>query len=329
MKRDGTYGRVQEPSFNELSAQNVFRTSGDLIAISYLERLQSQQSSVYYRGRLETSYLKFGLDAGQIFNLLRRSELHIKNEDGTIGTRIRFGKDPWQLRFKLIKEETTYRFQPYFQRGEDEVIINHKSNILTVNPIWFYRDGKLNHCDFHLSYSYIKSFIDEKLLIGVTKNEYQSFISDYLAKLPIFPYVDFPPGIEIYELRDVTTSRLYIEEMDDQLVVSLTSMYENIEISFSQSNDQFLHYDNKTKQIIRVHRDMDMEQHNREKVLDSGIVEDTPGLFYATFEDSLDWLFDGLPALAKGGFEIMGEESLVRFRVKRAKADFGVNIFSE
>lgn len=329
MKRDGTYGRVQEPSFNELSAQNVFRTSGDLIAISYLERLQSQQSSVYYRGRLETSYLKFGLDAGQIFNLLRWSELHIKNEDGTIGTRIRFGKDPWKLRFKLIKEETSYRFQPYFQRGEEEFMIDHKANILTVNPIWFYKDGKLYHCEFDLSYSYIKSFIDEKLNIGVTKSEYQSFISDYLAKLPIFPYVDFPPGIEIYELRAVTTTRLYIEEMDDQLVVSLSSMYEDIEIAFSQSNDQFLHYDNKTKKIIRVHRDMDMEQQNREKVLDSGIIEDTPGLFYATFEDSLDWLFDGLPALAKQGFEIMGEESLVRFRVKRAKSDFAVNISSE
>jgi len=329
MKKDGTYGRVQEPSFNELSAQNVFRTSGDLITISYLERLQSQQSTVYFRGRLETSYLKFGLDAGQIFNLLRTSELHIKNDDGTIGTRIRFGRKPWQLRFKLIAEETNYRFQPFFQRDDEEVIIDHTTNILTVNPIWFYREGKLHHCMFPLSYSYIKSFVDEKLLIGVTKTEYESFISDYLAKLPIFPYVDFPAGIEVYEIRDISESRLYIEEMDDQLVVSLSFMYENIEIIFSQSNDQYLQYDNDTRQIIRVHRDLDMEQSQREKVLVSGIVEDTPGLFYATFEDSLEWLFDGLPALAKDGFVIMGEESLVRFRVKRAKGDFGVNISSE
>lgn len=329
MKKDGTYGRVQEPSYNELSAQNVFRTSGDLIAISYLERLQSQQSSVYYRGRLETSYLNFGLDGGQLFNLLRLSELHIKNDDGNIGTRIRFGRDPWFLRFKLIKIETGYHFQPYFQRNEDEIIINQKTNILTVNPIWFYHNGKLYNCDFDLSYSYIKSFVDEKLQIDLNTDEYNSFISDYLAKLPIFPYVDFPPGIEINELKDVTASRLYIEEMDDQLVVSLSSVYDTIEISFSQSNKQYLHYDHKTKQIIRVHRDMDMEQTKRRKVLDSGIVEDTPGLFYATFEDSLEWLFDGLPKLAKDGFEILGEESLVRFKVKRAKADFGVNISSE
>jgi non-specific serine/threonine protein kinase len=329
MKKDGTYGRIQEPSYNELSAQNVFRTSGDLIAISYLERLQSQQSSVYFRGRLETSYLKFGLDAGQIFNLLRLSELHIKNEDGNIGTRIRFGKEPWKLRFKLLNDENGYHFQPFFQRNSEDLPIDHNTHILTVNPIWFYHDGKLYQCDFPLSYSYIKSFIDEKLKIGLSKDEYRSFISDYLAKLPIFPYVDFPPGIEVTELRDVTKSRLYIEEMDDQLVVSLSSMYENIEIQFSQNNDQFLHYDNDTKQIIRVHRDMAAEQSNREKVLASGIIEDTPGLFYATFEDSLDWLFDGLPALVKQGYEIMGEESLVRFRVKRARADFGVNISSE
>ena len=50
MKKDGTYGRIQEPSFNELSLQNVFNTAGDLIAISYLERLQTQQLSTYYRG---------------------------------------------------------------------------------------------------------------------------------------------------------------------------------------------------------------------------------------------------------------------------------------
>lgn len=329
MKKDGTYGRVQEPSYNELSAQNVFRTSGDLIAISYLERLQTQQSSVYYRGRLETSYLKFGLDAGQLFNLLRHSELHVKNDDGTIGTRIRFGRKPWKLRFKLLLEDGKYHFQPYLQRDGEEVVIDNNSNILTVNPIWFYRRGKLYRCEFPLSYSYIKSFIDEKLTIEVDSIEYEMFISDYLAKLPIFPYVDFPAGIEIHEIRDVSESRLYIEEMDDQLVVSLAFLYENIEIAYSQTNDQHLQYDQELKKIIRVHRDLDLEQVEREKVLDSGIVEDTPGLFYATFEDSLEWLFDGLPKLAEAGFAILGEESLVRFKVRRSKGDFSVNISSE
>lgn len=330
MKKDGTYGRIQEPSFNELSAQNVFRTSGDLIAISYLERLQSQQSSVYYRGRLETSYLGFGLDAGQIFNLLRMSEIHIKNEDDTIGTRVRFGRKPWKLVFKLLRDEDeNYSFQPYFRRDEDEIEINHQTNILTVNPIWFFRDGKLHYCDFPLSYSYIKSFIDEKLRIGLSKDEYQTFISEYLAKLPIFPYVEFPLGIEVTEINDITGKRLYIEEMDDQLVVSMSLLYDNIEISFSQSNDQYLHYDTDTKKIIRVHRDRSEEWKIRDRVLESGIIEDTPGLFYATFEEALEWLFDGLPALADEGFELLGEESLVRFKVKRGQANFGVNISSE
>lgn len=329
MKKDGTYGRIQEPSYNELSAQNVVRTSGDLIAISYLERLQSQQSSVYYRGRLETSYLDFGLDAGQIFNLLRMSELHIKNEDGSIGTRIRFGKKPWKLTFKLQVNEGSYSFHPYFIRNGEEISINKKTNILTVNPIWFYRNGKLNYCDFPLSYSYIKSFIDENLEIDLTKDEYQSFISEYLAKLPIFPYVEFPPGIAVTEVDSISTKRIYIEEMDDQLMVSLSLFYDKIEISFSHRNDQYLHYDTKTKQIIRVHRDRDGEMNIRDRVLESGIIEDTPGLFYATFEEALDWLFDGLPGLAEDGFEIMGEESLVRFKVKRDPASFGVNVSSE
>lgn len=330
MKKDGTYGRIQEPSFNELSAQNVFRTSGDLIAISYLERLQSQQSSVYYRGRLETSYLGFGLDAGQLFNLLRTSEIHVKNEDDTVGTRVRFGRKPWKLIFKLLQDDDgNYAFQPFFRRDEEEIEINNTTNILTVNPIWFYRDGKLHYCDFPLSYSYIKSFIDEKLRIRLNKDEYQTFISEYLAKLPIFPYVEFPPGIEVTEIDTITGKRLYIEEMDDQLVVSLSLFYDDIEISYSQSNDQFLHYDTKSKKIIRVHRDRAEEARIRDRVLDSGIIEDTPGLFYATFEEALEWLFDGLPGLAEEGFELMGEESLVRFRVKRADANFGVNISSE
>ena len=330
MKKDGTYGRIQEPSFNELSEQNVFRTSGDLIAISYLERLQSQQSSVYYRGRLETSYLDFGLDAGQLFNLLNTSELHIKNDDGSIGTRIRFGRKPWNLVFKLqIDESSDYVFKPYFIRDEVEIPIDENSKILTTNPIWFYTDGKLNFCDFPLSYSYIKSFVDEKLHVYLHKDEYKSFISEYLAKLPIFPYVEFPPGIEVTEIEKINNARIYIEEMDDQLVVSLSLMYDKIEISYSQPNDQHLHYDNETKKIIRVRRDRVEEAIYRERVLESQIIEDTPGLFYATFEDALDWLFDGLPSLAEQGFEVMGEESLVRFRVKRANANFGVNISSE
>jgi len=330
MKKDGTYGRIQEPSFNELNEQNVFRTSGDLIAISFLERLQSQQSSVYYRGRLETSYLDFGLDAGQIFNLLRTSELHIKNEDGSIGSRIRFGRRPWKLVFKLQSDDDNcYTFKPYFVREDREIPIDENARILTVNPIWFYRDNKLNYCDFPLSYSYIKSFIDEKLQIRVSHKEYQSFISDYLAKLPIFPYVEFPPGIAVTEIDAITGKRLYIEEMDDQLIVSLALVYGSIEIFYSHPNDQYLEYDHKTKKIIRVHRDRVAENRIREEVQDSQIMEDTPGLFYAPFEDALDWLFDGLPHLAEQGFEILGEEKLVRFKVKRAAANFGVNISSE
>ncbi len=331
MKKDGTYGRIQEPSFNELSEQNVFRTSGDLIAISYLERLQSQQSSVYYRGRLETSYLDFGLDAGQIFTLLNTSELHIKNEDGTIGTRIRFGRKPWNLVFKLQldEDEGCYTFQPYFKREDKEIKIDKSTKILTVNPIWFFKNDKLHYCDFPLSYFYIKSFVDENMKIDLTKNEYQTFISEYLAKLPIFPYVEFPPGIEVKEITDISGKKLYIEEMDDQLVVSLSLMYDNIEISYSQPSNQHLHYDTDTKQIMRVHRDHHDENVIRSRVLETGITEDTPGLFYAVFEDALDWLFDGLPALAKQDFEIMGEESLVRFKVKRANANFGVNVSSE
>lgn len=329
MKKDGTYGRIQEPSFQELSDQNVFRTSGDLITVSYLDRLQSQQMTSSTRTRLETSYLNFGLDAGQMFNLLRLSELHIKNDDNTIGARIRFGRRPWKLRFKLHKSEGNYSFEPYFKREDEVISIDKNTSILTVNPIWFYHDNMLHSCNFPLRYSYIQSFVNENLGISLNDEEYQSFISDYLAKLPIFPYVDFPEGTEIHEIDTVSKTRLYLEEMDDQLVVSLSFLYEGIEIAYSQGNDQYLSYDHKHRQIIRVHRDHESEQLEREKVLESGIEEDTPGLFYATFEASLDWLFDGLPALARNGIEIMGEESLVHFRVKRSKADFGVNISSE
>ncbi len=141
--------------------------------------------------------------------------------------------------------------------------------------------------------------------------------------------MEFPPGIAVTEINEVSGKRIYIEEMDDQLVVSLSIIYGGIEISFSHSNDQYLQYDSKTKNIIRVHRDREMESIIRNQILESQIVEDTPGLFYATFEDALDWLFTGLPSLLEQGFEIMGEESLVRFKVKRADATFGVNVSSE
>ncbi len=330
MKKDGTYGRIQEPSFNELSGQNVFRTSGDLIAVSYLERLQTQQSSVYFRGRLETSYLDFGLDAGQLFHLLSKSELHVKNEDGSIGSRIRFGRKPWRLVFKLTNDENdNYEFRPYFVRDEREIPINHETKILTVNPIWFFLDNKLHYCDFPLSYSYIKSFVDEEVQVSVAKEEYQSFISEYLAKLPIFPFVEFPPGIEVTEINTITGQRLYLEEMDDQLVVSFSLLYEDIEISYSYPNEHYLHYDSKHRKILRVRRDRSKETQLREMILETGIIEDTPGLFYAPLEEALEWLFDGLPILAEQGFEILGEEKLVRFRVNRAPANFGVNISSE
>ncbi len=330
IKKDGTYGRIQEPSFSELSGQNVFRTSGDLIAISYLERLQTQQSSVYFRGRLETSYLNFGLDAGQLFHLLRNSELHVKNEDGSIGSRIRFGRKPWRLVFKLFADENdNYQFRPYFVRDDKAIPITHETKILTVNPIWFFMDNKLHYCEFPFSYAYIKSFVDEDLQISVNKNEYQSFISEYLAKLPIFPFVEFPPGIEVTEIATITGKRLYLEEMDDQLVVSFSVLYDNIEISYSHPNDHYLHYDSKTRKIIRVKRDREAENALREAILETGIIEDTPGLFYAPLEEALEWLFDGLPVLAEKGFEILGEEKLVRFRVNRSSANFGINISSE
>ena len=329
MKKDGTYGRVQEPSFNELSAQNVDSTSSDLIVISYIERLKSQQSSTFYRGRLETSYLNFGIDGGEIFSLLRNSEIHIRNEDGSIGQRIRFGNKPWKLVFKLIELNNHYKFQPYFVRYQEEIKIDRNIKILTTKPIWFYLDGNLHYCPFPLEYTYLKSFIDENLKIILSKEEYQTFISDYLAKLPIFPYLEFPAGIEVQELTKVTGKRLYLEEMDDQLVVSLDILYNEIEVSFNQNNDQFLHYEKKNNQIIRVRRDRESEEKIRDEVVMSNITEDTPGLFYANWESALDWLFDSLPQLVKNGFDIMGEESLVKFKVRRSKPTVSMSISSE
>ena len=329
MKKDGTYGRIQEPSYNELSEQNVCNTSSDLIAISYLERLQSQQSSTYYRGRLEASYLKFGLDAGEIFSLLRNSEIHLKGDNDTVGQRIRFGRRPWHLVFRLENVNKHYTFHPYFVRDKQEIKIDEHVKILTTHPIWFYKDGELNMCSFPFSYQYLKSFIEENVQISLSKDEYNVFISDYLAKLPIFPYLEFPPGIEVQELTEITGKRLYLEEMDEQLVVSLSILYENVEVSFNQTTDQFLHYDKKNKQIIRVKRQRELEESIRDKVVASNIIEDTPGLFYANFESALDWLFDGLPKLARAKFEIMGEESLARFRVNRRKPKINMALSSE
>ena len=329
MKKDGTYGRIQEPSYNELSEQNVCNTSSDLIAISYLERLQSQQSSTYYRGRLEASYLKFGLDAGEIFSLLRNSEIHLKGDNDTVGQRIRFGRRPWRLVFRLENVNKHYTFHPYFVRDEQEIKIDEHVKILTTHPIWFYKDGELNMCSFPFSYQYLKSFIEENVQISLSKDEYNVFISDYLAKLPIFPYLEFPPGIEVQELTEITGKRLYLEEMDEQLVVSLSILYENVEVSFNQTTDQFLHFDKKNKQIIRVRRQRELEESIRDKVVASNIIEDTPGLFYANFESALDWLFDGLPKLARAKFEIMGEESLARFRVNRRKPKINMALSSE
>jgi non-specific serine/threonine protein kinase len=329
MKKDGTYGRVQEPSFNELYAQHVDSTSSDLIVISYIERLQSQQSSTFYRGRLEASYLNFGIDAGEIFTLLRNSEIHIKNEDGSIGQRIRFGNKTWRLIFRLEELNHHYKFQPYFVRYQEEIKIDKNIKILTTRPIWFYLDGNLHFCPFPLSYSYLKSFIDENLKIALSKDDYQTFISDYLAKLPIFPYLEFPAGIDVQELTQVTGKRLYLEEMDNQLVVSLNILYNSIEVSFNQNTDQFLHYDKKNNQIIRVKRHREAEDRIRNEVVASNITEDTPGLFYANWESALDWLFDELPKLVANHFEVMGEEGLVRLNVRRMKPNITMSISSE
>jgi len=329
MKKDGTYGRLQEPSFNELSKQNVFNTSSDLIAISYLERLQSQQTSTYYRGRLEASYLSFGLDAGEIFNLLRKSEIHLKNEDGSIGPRVRFGRKPWRLVFRLEETNNHYNFQPFFVRDMEELRVDEKVKVLTTRPIWFYSNGELHMCPFPFDYSYLKPFVAEGLKVSLSKEEYHVFISDYLAKLPIFPYLEFPEGIDVQELTEVTGKRIYLEEMDEQLVVSLSLLYDNVEVSFNQGTDQFLHYDKKKNQIIRVKRQRAVEEEIRNLIVNSNIIEDTPGLFYANFDMALEWLFDGLPALGKAGFEIMGEESLARFRVNRKKPKISMALSSE
>ncbi len=329
MKKDGTYGRIQEPSFNELSTQNVTSSSSDRIVISYLERIQSQQSTTYYRGRLEASYLNFGLDAGELFTLLRNSEMRLKNEDGSIGSRIRFGRKPWSLTFKLEEQNKHYLFHPYFVRNGTEVRVDKSLKILATNPIWFYSEGKLHTCPTELDYSYLKPFAEEDQRVALSRDEYQTFISDYLAKLPIFPMLEFPSGIDVQELTEVTGKRIYLEEMDEQLVVSLSCLYDNVEVSFNQGTDQFLHYDKKNNQIIRVRRQRAVEEGIRDEIVESNITEDTPGLFYATWDGALEWLFDGLPKLLKSGFEILGEESLVRFRVRRKKPSVSMSLSSE
>ena len=273
--------------------------------------------------------MQFGLTAGEMFNLLQNSEIHLKNEDGSIGQRIRFGRKPWRLIFRLEESNSHYQFQPYFIRGEEELKVDENIKIITTKPIWFFRAGKLYTCPFPFSYDYLKSFIEEGMQVTLSKDEYQTFISDYLAKLPIFPYLEFPEGIAVQELNDVTSKRIYLEEIEDQLVVTLSIIYDQVEVPLNQPTDQFLHYDKKNNQIIRVRRDRVTEDKIRNEVVESNIMEDSPGLFYSSWESALEWLFEGLPVLVKNGFEVMGEESLTRLRVNRKKPKMSMSLSSE
>jgi hypothetical protein len=97
----------------------------------HLANYPHKMSLIQPVGRLEASYLKFGLDAGELFSLLRNSEINLKNEDGSIGKRIRFGRKPWRLIFRLEEINKHFRFHPYFIRDNEEIRVDDKIKVLT------------------------------------------------------------------------------------------------------------------------------------------------------------------------------------------------------
>ncbi len=280
--------------------------------------------SYYAYDSLEQFDFRFGDEIGYMLDLLVDSKLYL--ETGEALTRVRVAAGMGKLKFHLDgpfaegePPREHFRFYPEIQMHDTATPLREGFTLLAARPFWFLQENKIVRVESSLPAAYVLPFTRPGYQLRVPNEHVGAFLNGLGEHFKHDFALTLPPSFNFQVARVLTGRRLYLQEQDGALRVELKFVYDTaLEVSGMGAHTMTVSNEDKPNELWRVERDHGAEAEAHLALLDAGLQLEASGESYTTNGEAVAWVFDELPKLAAGGFEVFGEEKLKQHRVNRA-----------
>jgi len=355
-RKDGTHGMAYPTSVREQPYYRVQMSQKENLALMLLDSIEQPQSHPYNYQQRHSYQLPYGQRHGMLFDLLRDSEIYpATDEQRQNPLRVRLEI----ARFEILLQENAEAVQllPTFILADEHLPLDGETYILTSEPLWLLRRQEIfkleNSPAANATFAKPQAreatnrqtlppfvqflqMLRQQQPITIPQAELGDFFASLAPASPLLSFFSLPDRENLPILDRFSLKRLYLEENLEILKIRLKFVYGNQEVECApptegqiESREAGLVHSGEGLSFLRVIRDRDGEHEAQAQLLTGSARQISTGEFIIRESAAVDWLLFELPKLIEQGFEIIGEESLKRHKVRRATPTLKVNVSSE
>ncbi len=302
---------------------------------------QSLKNSPYnsYNG-YSYGYSSFNRDQemSDIFFLLKEKPLYLVNGSVPIYNSVLIQETPAQFTLTITEQGTALIVTPELRWNGVQIPLTSDIPVLCGKPLWILYQENILRVEGTTGDQFLV-FLHAKKSLNIQKKERELFLREGLPLLARQYTVQ--TELDIFSIKDVAPIPfLYLKEVQGELVVEPKLSYDGVEVwdhSFSLKHYNGTHtveeYVTTESGVIKLIRRLDVEEKVYvffRQMLLKGKEELITGKMsqYVPTIHPLEWILTELPKFREAGFQIYGEESLVKHRLHAASPKISAAVSS-
>ena len=173
----------------------------------------------------------------------------------------------------------------------------------------------------------IVPFTKSDITLTIPENEFPAFLERVYPQLKAYAPVPLPRSLNVSLLDQATQKKLVLRESERHLDVSLKFNYGPFQVDYQDPQESYFKKDGAT--VVQIIRDKSFEDKAWQRLIETGLKEDARGSLRVIDSKALKWLFSNLPELSAEDFEVIGRESLERYKVRTGEPNIRVGVSSK
>jgi non-specific serine/threonine protein kinase len=264
-----------------------------------------------------------------ILPMLAESIVMLGSYNGIFSQRAKICTTPGRLELQVHRGDGALKLVSVISQGDRTLpLASTQTTVVSGSPVWIVVGSEV--LPVQGQPALISTFLKHSEIV-IPEADADSFLDEYL--LPLVEHV--PIVLDgVGEWRDLDVEpvrRVYLKEVDSELIAELRFGYDAFEVPFDRSQPaQSVRRGAEPLSLVRIHRDTAAEREAWSALSSYGLKRSpNEGAFVLRQNVSaVDLLLYHVPKLSAAGYEVYGEEDLKSVRVNRNRPKLSLSVSS-
>ena len=307
IKNDGSFGRELEGVPDVLDRNDLEISGDEILAITHI---------LAYENKFPSGF-PYGVSMGYLLRLLKNSLIFA---DSGFSSRISFHNNSLEIQSEITVKKGEYNLILQLAGPDNFVVALHPQyKLLTKDIIFLIKDNEIYEIKNQVPYYFIEPFLKDEFNLIFSKKEFIHYFRMLYPRIARVMKIKMPDTFPLETVETLMTRRLYLFEKEGKLRLQLKFVYGDagLEVDGLNSSKIELHMIGQT--FFAVNRQIKVEKLWLDLLDKTSLVRYDSYFELDPTVNPLEWMYMQLPKLAAKGLEILGQEKLNRFRVRRGQ----------